>query len=71
MRQAYMAHVRKIQEKEKKKKRESGWRHCMKLASESWPKEKEKILRKRKREAKKQAKDVIKKAKTGESTEKE
>ena len=71
MRQAYMAHVRKIQEKEKKKKRECGWRHCMKLASESWPKQKEKILRKRKREAKKQAKDVVKRAKTEESAEKE
>ena len=71
MRQAFMDHVRRIQDKEKKKKREAGWRHCMKLASESWPKQKEKILRKRKREAKKQAKEVIKKAKTEESTEKE
>ena len=43
----------------------------MKLASESWPKQKEKILRKRKREAKKQAKDVVKRAKTEESAEKE
>ena len=52
-----MEHVRNIQNKQKKKKQEAGWRHCMKLASETWPKEKLKIERKRKREAKKELKE--------------
>ena len=65
----WVAHVRKTQEKlnRRKKKNEArvGWRLAMQEASITWPKEKQKLDRKRKREAKKAASaGVAKKAKT-------
>lgn len=65
MRSEWQAHVKRTQEKlnRRKKKDETrvGWRESMKIASESWPKEKLKLERKRKREQKKAMKESVKK----------
>ena len=65
MRSFWQQHVKKTQQKlnRRKKKDENkvGWREAMKVASISWPKEKAKIERKRKREAKKIVKDSCEK----------
>ena len=59
MRKEWFAYVRKIRTKlSKKTKTPCSHREAMKVASETWEKEKQKILRKRKREARKASKSA-------------
>ena len=53
MRKAWSNHVNETYRKTKKKNKDITRREAMKLASETWPKEKAKLERKRKREEKK------------------
>ena len=56
MRKAWSNHVNETYRKTKKKNKDITRREAMKLASETWPKEKAKLERKRKREEKKEKK---------------
>ncbi len=59
LRKDWFEHVRKTRKKlSKGKKTQVEHREAMKTASVSWPKEKERILKKRKREEKREAKNA-------------
>ena len=51
-RTAWLEHVGKVRKRENRGKKECSYREAMKIASETWPKEKAKIERRIKRERK-------------------
>ena len=58
MRKAWSEHVNETYRKQKRKNKEITRREAMKIASESWPKQKAKLERKRKREEKSKKDDT-------------
>lgn len=60
MRSAWTDFVKKVQKQESRKKKEKiGWRESLKIASTKWPAEKEKVIRKLKREKRKREREGI------------